>query len=191
MEAEIVRPIRRKGHARCLEKGRFRRQGDEVTLTVRRGTVPRRKVFYSDRDAVPKARVGQWLDERRSIMSKVEETATLTRSDFLRLVAVGAGGLGLTALAGCGSKTVVHEEGRQGYVVAVTHGAKDPTRVMLALVTASKLPKGDNHVWFAIDGGELCKKGEAERVASPLFAKQENAAKMIELVRSQGTALHI
>ena len=62
---------------------------------------------------------------------------------------------------------------------------------MLALVTASKLPKGDNHVWFAIDGGPLCKKGEAEKVTSPLFVKQGNAAKVLEEIRSQGAALHI
>lgn len=124
-------------------------------------------------------------------MSQSEERSPLTRSDFLRLAALGAGGLSLTALAGCGSKTVVSEGARQGYVVAVTHGHKDPTRVMLALVTASRLPKGDNHVWFAIDGGEICKKGDAENVTSPLFPKQGNAAKVIDEIRAKGTALHI
>jgi len=105
---------------------------------------------------------------------------------------LGAGGLGLTALAGCGSKTVVTEGARQGYVVAVTHGPQDATRVMLALVTASRMPKGDNnHVWFAIDGGPLCKKGEAQKITSPLFTKQGDAAKVIEAIRGQGTALHI
>ena len=124
-------------------------------------------------------------------MSQQKENSALTRSNFLRLAALGAGGLGLTALAGCGSKTVVIEGARQGYVVAVTHGLKDPTRVMLALFTASKLPKGDNHVWFAIDGGELCKKGQAEGVTSPLFKKQGDAAKLLAELRSQGTSLHI
>jgi predicted peroxiredoxin len=76
-------------------------------------------------------------------------------------------------------------------VVTITHGPKDPDRVMLALVTASKLPPGDNHVWFSIDGGQLCKKGEAEKVTSPLFTKQGNAAKMIEDLRARGVAVHI
>ena len=62
---------------------------------------------------------------------------------------------------------------------------------MLALFTATKLPKGDNHVWFAIDGGELCKKGKAEDVTSPLFTKQGNAAKLLAELHSGGTALHI
>ncbi|MBI1900497.1 MAG: hypothetical protein HYS13_05205 [Planctomycetia bacterium] len=124
-------------------------------------------------------------------MSQLNETGALSRGDFLRLAALGAGGLGLSALAGCGSETAQAEGGRKGYVVAVTHGPNDPTRVMLALVTASKLPQGDNHVWFAIDGGPLCKKGQAEKVSSPLFAKQENAAKVIETIRAQGTAVHI
>jgi hypothetical protein len=119
------------------------------------------------------------------------ESEGLSRSDFLRAAALGAGGLGLGALAGCGRKTVVAEGGRQGYVVAVTHGPQDPTRVMLALVTASKLPEGDNHVWFAIDGGQVAKKGEAEKVTSPLFPRQGNAAQVLGEIRSRGTALHI
>lgn len=124
-------------------------------------------------------------------MSRPEEHATLSRSGFLRLAALGTGGMGLAALAGCSGKTAVQEGGRQGYVVAVTHGLKDPTRVMLALFTATKLPKMDNHVWFAIDGGELCKKGKADDVTSDLFKKQGNAAKLLAELRSQGTSLHI
>ena len=124
-------------------------------------------------------------------MSQQEEDTPLGRGDFLRLAALGAGGLGLTALAGCSGQTVIKEGGRQGHVVAVTHGLKDPTREMLALFTATKLPKGDNHVWFAIDGGELCKKGKAEDVTSPLFTKQGNAAKLLAELHSGGTALHI
>jgi hypothetical protein len=115
-----------------------------------------------------------------------------SRADFLRLAALGAGGLALATLPGCGSKAPpIVEGGRQGYVVAVTHGPEDATRVMLALFTASRLPAGDNHVWFAIDGGPLCKKGEAENVTSPLFVKQGSAAKLIEAIRLKETALHI
>jgi predicted peroxiredoxin len=62
---------------------------------------------------------------------------------------------------------------------------------MLALFTATRLPAGDNHVWFAIDGGQLCKKGEAEKVTSPLFTKQGNAAKLLTQAREQGAAIHI
>lgn len=124
-------------------------------------------------------------------MSEAQEKPRLSRSDFLRLAALGAGGLGVGAFAGYALRSAVPEGPRQGYVVAITHGPSDATRVMLALVTASKLPKGDNHVWFAIDGGPLCKKGEAEKVSSPLFVKQGNAAKMLDEIRSQGTALHI
>jgi hypothetical protein len=120
-----------------------------------------------------------------------ERQESLNRADFMRLAAFGVSGLGFAALAGCGPRTVVTEGARQGYVVAITHGPKDPTRVMLALFTATRLPKGDNHAWFAIDGGELCKKGEAEKVSSPLFAKQGNAAKLIEELRAKGIAVHI
>ena len=124
-------------------------------------------------------------------MSGKEEAPNLSRLDFLRLAALGAGGLGLTTLAASGPKAVAAEGAQRGYVVAVTHGPQDATRVMLALVTASRLPKGDNHVWFAIDGGQLCKKPEAEKVSSPLFKKQGTAAKMLETISSKGIALHI
>ncbi|SRR5712692_9835628 len=124
-------------------------------------------------------------------MSGKEEAPNLSRLDFLRLAALGAGGLGLTTLAASGPKAVAAEGAQRGYVVAVTHGPQDATRVMLALVTATMLPKGDNHVWFAIDGGQLCKKGEAEKVTSPLFQKQGNAAKLLDALRLKGTPVHI
>jgi hypothetical protein len=124
-------------------------------------------------------------------MPESPDNAPLSRGDFLRLAAVGAGGLGLAALTGCGNKTVLVEGARQGHVVAITHGPGDPNRIMLGLFTATRLPKGDNHVWFAIDGGQLCKKGEAEKVTSPMFTTQGNAAKLLDEIRAQGTPIHI
>jgi hypothetical protein len=121
-------------------------------------------------------------------MNRPDSTG-LSRSDFLR---ASAAGLGAAAMVSSAAPAVAAPtQQRRGYVVAVTHGHADPTRVMLALFTATRLPAGDNHVWFAIDGGQLCKKGEAEKVASPLFSKQGNAAKMIEQIREKGTAIHI
>ena len=116
----------------------------------------------------------------------------LSRGNFLRGSMAGAAGFGLAAIANAGAPAVAAaQQNRRGYVVAVTHGHADATRVMLALFTATRLPAGDNHVWFAIDGGQLCKKGEAEKVTSPLFIKQGNAAKLIEQLREKGTAIHI
>jgi len=120
------------------------------------------------------------------------EATGLSRIEFLRVSAVGAAGLSAAAIApASGAGETAAPQQRRGYVVAVTHGHADPTRVMLALFTATRLPAGDNHVWFAIDGGQLCKKGEAEKVSSPLFVKQGNAAKMLEEIRAKGTAIHI
>ena len=112
------------------------------------------------------------------------------RFRWLGLVIVGLVIGGLAVIAWRGWRIPI-EGGRQGYVVTITHGPKDPDRVMLALVTASRLPAGDNHVWFAIDGGQLCKKGDAEKISSPLFTKQGNAAKVIEQLRAKGVAIHI
>ena len=124
---------------------------------------------------------------------KPEGGADLSRGDFLRVSTLGAVGLGVAGFADAASAAdqAVAAEPRSGYVVAVTHGHADPTRVMLALFTATRLPAGDNHVWFAIDGGQLCKKGEAEKVTSLLFVKQGNAAKLIEQAREKGTKIHI
>src|SRR5438128_911591 len=88
-------------------------------------------------------------------------------------------GLSLAIVTGCQTRTVVVEGERKGYVIVITHGTKDPDRVMLALTTATKLPPGDNHVWFAIDGGQVCKKADAEKLTSPLFTKQRNALAVI------------
>jgi hypothetical protein len=117
-------------------------------------------------------------------------TSDVTRFEFLRASTLGAAGMGLAGLASEAS-AAASVQGRRGYVVTVTHGPNDATRVMLALFTATRLPAGDNHVWFAIDGGQLCKKGDAEKVTSPLFGKQGNAAKLLDEIRAKGTAIHI
>lgn len=128
-------------------------------------------------------------------MPRSDDQDPINRADFLRLAALGAGGLGLGAAAGCGPRDQpagdASEGARRGYVVAVTHGPDDPARVLLALFTATRLPRGDNHVWFAIDGGQVCKRDVAERLSSPLFTAQGSAAALIDRIRSQGTALHI
>jgi predicted peroxiredoxin len=112
----------------------------------------------------------------------------LSRGEFLRVAAAGTAGVCCAAIA---HGNAAAAEKRNGYVVAVTHGHDDPTRVMLALFTATRLPAGDNHVWFAIDGGQLCKRGEADRVTSPLFTKQGSAAQLLAQIRKAGIALHI
>ena len=120
----------------------------------------------------------------------IDKPASTSRSEFLRASALGVG-VGVLALSANSPLLAAPTDGRRGYVVTVTHGVHDPTRVMLSLFTATRLPAGDNHVWFAIDGGQLCKKGEGEKVTSPLFVKQGNAAKLLALIREQGTAIHI
>lgn len=118
-----------------------------------------------------------------------EMSLPLTRTEFLRASALGVAGA--ATLASGSSLLAAPPDGRRGYVVAVTHGLADPSRVMLALFTATRFRAGDNHVWFAIDGGQLCKKGEADKVTSPLFVKQGNAAKLLLQIRDKGTAIHI
>jgi predicted peroxiredoxin len=112
-------------------------------------------------------------------------SSALTRGEFLEFSTLAAA-LGLApAVAGA------QAEKRRGHVVVITHGPSDPHRVMLGLLVASRLPEGENHVWFSIDGGILCKKGEAEKVSSPMFPKQGTAADLLAAIRGKGTSVHI
>lgn len=120
-----------------------------------------------------------------------ESSSAVSRADFLRASAAGVAGVTALALSSGPSLLAAQPGGRRGYVVTVTHGLNDPTRVMLALLTATRLPAGDNHVWFAIDGGQICRKDTAQKVTSPLFVKQGNAAKLLAQIQDNGTALHI
>jgi len=114
----------------------------------------------------------------------------LSRSDFLRVSTLGAAGLGL-ATAAATARAAGPNESRKGYVVAITHGPADAARVMLALFTATRLPAGDNHVWFAIDGGQVCLKAQTEKLTSPLFTKQGTASDLLKQIRGKGIAVHI
>ncbi len=109
----------------------------------------------------------------------------LTRGEFLEFSTLAAA-LGLAPAV-----TGAQAEKRRGHVVTITHGPSDPHRVMLGLFVASRLPEGENHVWFSIDGGMLCKKGEAEKVTSPMFTKQGTAADLLAAIRGKGTSVHI
>ena len=125
-------------------------------------------------------------------MSQHEDSSNLSRAEFLRLAAIGAGGFGLVGVAGCESQRPgAAERGRRGYVVAITHGPDDPNRVLLALTAATRLPEGDNHLWFAINGGEIAKKEVAQDVSSAMFPQPETASAVLEQLRSQGVAFHI
>ncbi|MGH7152115.1 MAG: hypothetical protein ACREIU_15525 [Planctomycetota bacterium] len=109
----------------------------------------------------------------------------LTRGEFLEFSTLSAA-LGLAPAA-----TGAQAERRRGHVVVMTHGPSDPQRVILGLFVASRLPEGENHLWFTIDGGILCKKGELEKVTSPMFPKQGTAADLLAAVRGKGTSVHI
>ena len=125
-------------------------------------------------------------------MAGQQDSSNLSRAEFLRLAALGAGGFGLAGISGCESRPpAIAEGGRRGYVVALTHGPDDPNRVLLALTAATRLPEGDNHLWFAINGGEIAKQEVAENVSSPMFPQQESAAAVLEELRAQGVAFHI
>ncbi len=117
------------------------------------------------------------------------EESRWSRQEFLALLA-GAGAA--TAAAGLAAPSAAAQDSpRKGYVVALTHAPQDAHRIMLGLVLASKLPEGDNHLWFAIDGGQVCLREQAARITSPLFKPFGTAADVLAEVKKRGVKVHI
>ncbi|HLG42046.1 MAG TPA: hypothetical protein VI643_01685 [Planctomycetota bacterium] len=108
----------------------------------------------------------------------------MTRKEFM----AAAAGAGL--LAGCGPAAVPDPK-RLGTVIAITKGPEDPDRVILGLVTATFMPTGDNHVWFTIQGGQVCRREDAEKLSSPLFKSFGTAKQLFESLRAKGVKVHI
>jgi predicted peroxiredoxin len=110
------------------------------------------------------------------------------RADFLRTL--GLAGLGVLGAGAMLSRPAQAEEGKQPrYVFVVTNGGNNPNRAIWSLLIADvalKKEMGSVHVWFTIEGADLCLKGHAEKVTSPIFLKYGNALEIMEGVRKQG-----
>lgn len=124
---------------------------------------------------------------------KNEETAAresegMKRGEFLK--AIGTAGLGIAGLSALASVPASAEEGKKGkYIIVVTHGGNNPNRAIWALLMADTILKkgwGDVHVWMTIEGADLCKKGNPEKIISPIFQKFGNAEEIMERVKKNG-----
>lgn len=117
----------------------------------------------------------------------VEESVEMSRSDFLKAAGLGLGMAGLSAFM---SSPVSAQEGKKGkYVIVITNGGNNPNRAIWSLLMADTILKkgwGDVHVWFTVEGADLCRKGHPETIVSPIFQKYGNALELMERTRKNG-----
>lgn len=105
-------------------------------------------------------------------MSDGPSCACLSRGDFLKLA--GLASLGFL-IGAAGRSEAVQGNAQRLYVV--THGPDDVDRAALALLLASIDAKRIGKeiagvtIWFTLQGARLCKRGEAEKLASSIFRK--------------------
>lgn len=123
------------------------------------------------------------MDERTPV-------SELSRSDFLKLAGLSA----LVPLLG-GVTPASAAEGKTERLYVVTHASDDVDRAALALVLASvdakKIGKDLPGVtlWFTLQGANLCEKGVAEKLVSPIFKKFGNLADMLAASTRAGAKL--
>jgi len=127
------------------------------------------------------------MKEKKEKMSE-QDSKGMNRGDFLKVV--GAAGLGVAGLSAVASAPVSAEEGKKGkYIIVVTHGGNNPNRAILGLLLADVAQKkglGDVYVWMTLEGADLCKKGNLEKISSPVYQKFGNALEIAERVRKNG-----
>lgn len=113
-------------------------------------------------------------------MSDKKSLDALSRSDFLKIA-------GLSSLAalmgGVSSAHAAGEKPERLYVV--THADDDVDRAALALLLASVDAKKIGKelpgvtIWFTLQGAKLCRKGEGEKLTSPVFRKFGTLAEIL------------
>jgi len=110
------------------------------------------------------------------------------RADFLKTL--GLAGLGFLGAGAMVSRPAAAAEGKKPhFIFVVTHGGNNPNRAIWSLLIADvalKKELGSVHVWFTIEGADLCAKGHAEKVTSPIFLKFGNAQEIMESIKKQG-----
>lgn len=111
----------------------------------------------------------------------------LSRSDFLKIA--GLAGLGITGFEAFMNNSLA-EEGKKGkYIIVITNGGNNPNRAIWPLLMADIILKkglGDVHIWMTVEGADLCKKGNPEKILSPIFQKFGNAMELMERIRKNG-----
>jgi predicted peroxiredoxin len=123
-------------------------------------------------------------------MSEGTPISELSRSDFLKLAGLSA----LLPMLG-GVTQASAAEGKAERLYIVTHANEDVDRAALGLVLASVDAKKIGKelpgltIWFTLQGAKLCKKGEAEKLTSPIFKKFGTLADILRMSTKAGAKL--
>ena len=122
-------------------------------------------------------------------MSDERVLPAVSRSDFLKLA-------GLSALLPLiGSVTPASAADGKERLYVVTHADDDVDRAALALllagIDAKKIGKEVSGVtvWFTLPGVNLCKKGAAEKLTSPIFKKFGTLSELLSAAVKAGAKL--
>ena len=123
-------------------------------------------------------------------MSHEERSSGLSRSDFLKLT-------GLSTLIPFLSRasTATAGESKAERLYIVTHADDDLDRAALALLLASIDAKKIGKeiptltIWFTLQGANLCRKGVAEKLVSPVFKKFGTLADILATAAKSGAKL--
>jgi len=114
----------------------------------------------------------------------------MERSDFLKLIGLGAGLAGLGAVTQ--AQPVPGAPGR--YLVVLTHGGDDPDRAVLALHLAQVILAkglGSVQVWMTLRGAEVAHKEKSAALRSTIFASAGSAAELVADLVAKGATFHL
>lgn len=115
----------------------------------------------------------------------------MERSDFLKLLGLGAG------LAGLGVVTQAQAQSPAGTgrtLVVLSHGSDDPNRAVLALLLASVAAKkatGSVQIWMTLGGAEVAHRKKVEALTSPIFAAMGSASSLLAELVAKGVTLKV
>lgn len=110
------------------------------------------------------------------------------RADFLKTL--GVAGLGILGAGAMLSRPANAAAGKKPrYIYVVTNGGNNPNRTIWSLLIADvtlKKELGSVHVWFTLEGADLCRKGHPEKITSSIFLKYGTALEIMESIRKAG-----
>ena len=123
-------------------------------------------------------------------MSGSTSAPDLSRNDFLKIAGLAAL---IPVFGGVAKASAASGAAERLYVV--THADDDVDRAALALLLASldakkigkELPEVT--IWFTLQGARLCRKGEADKLTSPVFRKFGTLAEILAGAAKSGARL--
>lgn len=114
----------------------------------------------------------------------------MERSDFLKLLGIGAGLAGLGTISAAQPAT---QAGQGRTLFVVSHGSDDPNRAVLGLLLATVAAKKGSavQVWMTLGGAEVAHRKKVEALTSPIFAAMGSASSLLAELVAKGVTLKV